>query len=117
VDKDVFGRSRSAEHESRALFVTGLVFDGSVQDSLDKLEAQIFRTFHVFGRLQLIRLVPSAAAAVVKYEGRASAEIAKTAMTGQPVGRAKAVGVRWTDDGKFRREEFFLRVCKMLESS
>ena len=132
VDKDIFGRDRfsdhrsdmggigSTQHECRALFVTGLVFE-----SLAKVEAQLYRHFHTFGPIANIRLIPPSSAAVVIFQYRAAAEFARVAMHAQPIGKAKAVGVRWAVeealDAKCReagaRREFLLKVTKALEAT
>jgi len=123
ISRDIFGRERHSSHledsggvgsfnsDSQTLFVADLKFDRSANDTIQRVEQDIWDAFSVWGEIENVRTIPSKAVAFVRFTYRAAAEFAKVALDCQKLGQAPLIRVRWaTEDPnpkekKRRREE------------
>lgn len=129
---DIFGRRRHSEHnadmagvgsflkECRGLYVSELLFDRSSPDCIAQLEGDLWRMFHLWGPIESIRIICSKSIAFIKYEYRSAAEFAKVACSNQPLGKSKAISIRWAfedpnpsavEAGKSYTKDQFFRIA------
>jgi hypothetical protein len=135
---DIFGRERHANHkddmggvgsflkECKSLYISEIELEESVPDSVQKLEAQIWKLFHPWGPIVSVRVIPSRRIAFVRFEYRSAAEFAKVACANQPCGISDAINVRWAfEDPNPRateqavidtKDEFFCMIEKRIAS-
>jgi hypothetical protein len=115
---DIFGRERHANHkddmggvgaftkECKCLYISELKFDRTKPDSVQILEAQIWKLFHPFGPIESVRVIPNRSIAFVRFAYRSAAEFAKVACADQTVGECEAINIRWAfEDPNPRAQE------------
>lgn len=108
--KDIFGRSRFANHredmsgigsflkECKTLYVSEFKLITKSTDPNTELYEILWRHFSVWGEIEDINLIEGKGMAFIRYSHRCMAEFAKEAMNNQPLDFNEIITIKWAND-------------------